>query len=367
MPMRYEILPAGNGQRAGGNRTAPRNRVMDPNLQAFLHRPLQIGDRTIQGRLLLAPMTCLGHVAFRELLAGLGGCGLLFTEMCSARSIPHETHGKSAYFRWRAEELDRLVCQIVGNDPEQMAAAARHIEKIGFFGVDLNFGCSTKALCSRNLGAALLRHPARAAAIVSAVRQAVEIPVFVKYRTGWHDDARSAVELARRFEESGADALTFHPRVAPDRRSRPPRWPYIQQVKSAVGIPVFGNGNVFTIDDCRSMIEMTGCDAVSLGRIGIARPWVFRSWCNGRRMASEDWLVTVLTLESLTRAHFDPARALRRFKRFCRYFCANFRYGHTLYSQIQNETSLPMIRTRMRKFFDTAPEITARPNMNLFH
>lgn len=340
---------------------------MDEVLSQFLNRPLKIGDRTIRGRLLLAPMTCLGHVAFRELLAGFGGYGLLFSEMCSARSIPHESPRSSAYFRWRNEELAHLVCQIVGEDPEQMAKAARRIEKVGFFGIDINFGCSTRAICSRNLGAALLKHPERAARIVSAVRQAVQIPVFVKFRTGWQDDIRPALELARRFEDSGADALTFHPRVAPDRRARPPRWSYIRQIKSAVGIPVFGNGNVFTAQDCRTMLASTGCDGIALGRIGIARPWVFASWSSGYRLGPEDSLETVLTLEALMQAHFEPPRALRRFKRFCLYFCANFRFGHSLYSRIQNESCPAAIRTRILEFFDSAPQITERPNMNLFH
>lgn len=342
--------------------------VIDPALQAFLNRPLKIGGRTIGGRLLLAPMTHLGHVAFRELLADFGGYGLLFSEMCSARSIPQETRQRSsAYFRWRKAELGQLVCQIVGDEPEQMAAAARLIESIGFFGVDINFGCSTKAICSRKLGAAVLKHPGRAAQIVTAVRQAVQIPVFVKYRTGWQDDVRPALELARRFEAAGADALTFHPRVAPDRRSRPPRWQYITQIKSAVGIPVFGNGNVFTLEDCRKMIEMTGCDGIALGRIGIARPWVFACWSNGYRVRPEVYLDTMLRLDRLTQAHFDPARALRRYKRFCMYYCANFRFGHTLYSRIQNESCLTTIRNRILDFFDSAPQFSVRPNMNLFH
>jgi len=344
--------------------------MIDPtseNLQKVLNHPLKIGARTIRRRLLLAPMTCLGHVAFRELLAGFGGYGLLFSEMCSARSIPHEIHGGSAYFRWRAEELDHLVCQIVGDDPQQMAEAARHIENTGFFGVDINFGCSTKAICSRNLGAAVLKHPERAVAIVSAVRRAVGIPVFVKYRVGWYDSARPAVEFARRFEDSGADALTFHPRVAPDRRCRPPRWDYIGKVKAAVDIPVFGNGNVFTVEDCRTVLETSGCDGISLGRIGIARPWVFKAWSDGWQIRPEDYLDVALLLASLTQAHFDPPRALRRFKRFCMYFSANFRYGHTLYSQIQNTSCLSAIRSYIQEFFAEGPEITVRPNMNLFH
>ncbi|MFO7496861.1 MAG: tRNA-dihydrouridine synthase, partial [Desulfobacterales bacterium] len=94
-----------------------------------------------------------------------------------------------------------------------------------------------------------------AAGIVAAVRKAVSFPVMVKFRTGWIDDPRIATDLARSFENEGADALTFHPRVSPDRRSRPPKWEYIGAVKQAVHIPVFGNGDVFDCKDCRDQIR----------------------------------------------------------------------------------------------------------------
>jgi tRNA-dihydrouridine synthase B len=216
---------------------------MDPNRNAhalrhpdhFLRQPLTVRGRQIPGRLFLAPLSKLGNTAFRELVAGYGGYGLLFSEMCWARSVPCGNGHDQGGFMWRSgENLQELVCQIFGNDPEAMARAAAIIEKEGFFGVDINFGCSVAAVCKKQCGAALLRVPDKAAAIVAAVREAVDIPVFVKFRTGWEDRPEAAVAMARRFEAAGADALTFHPRVAPDRRTRPPKWAYIADVKSAV-------------------------------------------------------------------------------------------------------------------------------------
>ena len=113
---------------------------MTDELATRLNRPLTIGQTKIDRRLVLAPMTFLGHVAFRELLAGFGGFGLLFSEMCSARRIPHEIRTGSPYFCWREAERRHLVMQIVGDDPSTMATAARIIEDNGLFGVDLNFG-----------------------------------------------------------------------------------------------------------------------------------------------------------------------------------------------------------------------------------
>ena len=339
---------------------------MSNTLIGYLNQPLPIGNRIICKRLVLAPMTYLGHVAFRELLASFGGYGLLFSEMCSARRIPYENRQVSAYFRWRDAELPYLVCQIFGDDPSLMAAAARIIEQEGFFGVDINFGCSVSSICGQNCGAALLKEPTRAAAIVAAVRKAVSIPLFVKFRTGWKDDPLPAVDQARRFEDAGADALTFHPRVAPDRRARPPKWEYIARVKAAVKIPVFGNGDVFSREDCRKMLRETGCDGVAVGRMGIARPWLFAAWTDGLKVGPDIYRNTAIRLSKLLLKHYEPVKALRRFKRYALYFSANFRFGHTLYTRINRAESMAAVQSVLRDFISAVPDLASSPNMNLF-
>jgi nifR3 family TIM-barrel protein len=335
-------------------------------LPAMLTRPLFIGGRCIANRLVLAPMTFLGHVAFRELVGEFGGFGLLWTEMCSSRALPGENPRVSDYFRWREKELPHLVCQLLGADPRQMAKAARRVEREGFFGVDLNFGCSASAICKQHCGAALLRDPDRAADIVTAVRRSVRIPLFVKYRTGWTDAPDAAVDLAKRFERAGADALVFHPRVAPDRRNRPPRWDYIGRVKAAVSIPVFGNGNVFTAGDCLALLEQTGCDGVSLGRIAAARPWSFAQWSTGLVPWPDIHRQAAFRLADLMEDHFEPGRALRRYKKFAMYFSANFAFGHTLFTRLRNAADMEQIRKELTVFFDGRPEILPRPNLNFF-
>jgi nifR3 family TIM-barrel protein len=337
------------------------------DLTETLSRPLTIGNRTITGRLILAPMTYLGHVAFREIIATFGGFGLLFSEMCSAKRIPTENRNTSALYRWREEELPYLVCQIVGADPAAMGRAAGLIEAEGFFGVDINFGCSVSTICKRNCGAALLKDPAQAAGIVRAVRQAVSIPVFAKFRIGWKDDPQAAVDLACRFEEAGADALTFHPRVAPDRRSRPPKWEYIRLVKEAVSIPVFGNGNVFSQQDCRRMLKMTACDGIAIGRMAIARPWIFAAWSQGLNVGPDIYLATALQLADRLCDHFDERRAVRRFKKFSLYFAANFRFGHTLHKRICNAPDMTAVRDVLSSFFENLPVLSISPNLNLFN
>ncbi len=332
----------------------------------FLRQPLTIGKRRIDNRLLLAPMSGLGHVAFRELLSAFGGYGLMFSEMCSARAVPRENRYHSRVFRWRDQEVTELVCQLFGSDPDVMARAAVRVEEEGFFGVDINLGCSAAAICKQNSGAALLKDPPLAAKIIAAVRKAVSFPVFVKFRTGWKDDPERAADFAMRFEDAGADALTFHPRVAPDRRSRPPKWEYIGRVKECVAIPVFGNGNVFDRNDCGNMIKISRCDGIAIGRIAISKPWVFSMWTAGFTPGSDIYKTTALKMVDLLEAHYEPVRALKYFKKFAVYFTANFRFGHSIYSRLCMAGDMQTVRENIRNVFNTPLETTTRPNMNMF-
>ncbi len=339
---------------------------MSDSLTSWLRSDFIVGGRTVHGRLMLAPMSRLGHVAFRELLAHYGGYGLLFTEMCSARALPSANASLSPCFRWRREELGHLVCQIFGSQPQDMALAARRVEQEGFFGVDINMGCSVSGICKHGCGAALLKDPDLAVSVVRAVRQAVSIPVFVKYRIGWQDDPDFAVELGKKFEDAGADCLTFHPRVAPDRRSRPPKWDYIAKVKQAVSIPVLGNGNVFHLDDCRTMIETTACDGVALGRIAIAKPWIFAQWTGGIKADSRHFKQAALMLVELLEQHFGPRMGFRYFKKYSQYLAANFVYGHTLWPRLWKGESLDAVRANIKASLSPCPPVSSRPSLYMF-
>lgn len=340
---------------------------MKEEIRKFINTPLAIGNRVINGRLIQAPMAGLTHVAYRELLDGYGGASLMFTEMCSARAVPHENRYVSPVFRWRDEELSQLVCQIFGSDPAAMTEAARRVAAEGFFGVDLNFGCSVAAICKKNCGAALLKTPDLAVKIVTDIRKAITIPLTVKFRTGWEDRPEPAVELARRFEAAGADALIFHPRMAPDRRSRPPKWAYIGKVKQAVSIPVFGNGEVFTEADCEKMIETTGCDGVSLGRIAVAKPWIFSQWRTGRVQEMMMLKNNMLQMMVLMQKHYEPTPAIRKFKKMALYNAALFQFGHNFFKNIFRANDFFEIATVVDAFFDQSPALSSRPNLNLFH
>ncbi len=334
-------------------------------LAAFLNRPVKIGSRVIEGRLVLAPMARLGNVAFRELLSNYGGAALMFTEMTSTRSVP-DGKGYVEGLVWRPGEQHSLACQLLGKNPGAVARAARWFEAWGFFGVDINFGCSVASICKTGCGAALLREPELAARIVAEVRGAVTIPLFVKFRTGWKDDPCGAVDMARRFEDAGADALTFHPRAAPDIRTRPPRWEYIRLIKEAVKIPVFGNGNVFEPRDCLKMIEETGCDGVSLGRGALVRPWVFAEWRGFIDTEPSVYRDAALDFARLAVQHFGEHAALRRFLQFAKYYITNFKFGHDLSARLSRAKTISEAVHEIDLFFQEPVEIFGSPNPALF-
>lgn len=336
------------------------------SLSTALTKPLLIAGKELPSRLLLAPMTYVGNIAHRHLLNEYGGYGLLFAEMCGAKTLPFENREISPFFKWRDEEKDHVVFQIFGNDPDIMAAAAKRIEQEGFWGVDINLGCSVSQIHKQNCGAALLKHPEHCIEIIKAVRKAIQIPLWVKFRTGWEDSPELPVRLAKALEDHGVNALTYHPRVAPDRRSRPPKWEYIRLVKQAVHIPVFGNGNVFTPEDCMRMLIETQCDGVALGRIGIARPWVFSEWTGKHVWTDTEKLNTALTLADYMALYYSEALAVRRYKRFLAYFTANFQFGHTLHMKLKQMTTLSEIKEALLRFYETHPRIMPLPNQSVF-
>ncbi|QJB58390.1 tRNA-dihydrouridine synthase family protein [Pseudodesulfovibrio sp. zrk46] len=336
-----------------------------------LNQPLSVGGKPVKNRLWLAPMAGLGHIAYREVLEQYGGCGLAFTEMCSAKAVPTENRKVSPVFRWRDEELPSLVCQIVGATPEEMIPAARRVEDEGFFGVDINMGCSVPGIVKRDAGAALLKEPDMALAVAEAVRKEVDIPVFVKFRTGWSPDVEPAVALAKRFESAGVDCLVFHPRVAPDKRTRPPVRDHIRAIAEAVSIPVMGNGDVITKEDCLSMLEDTGCDGVSIGRMAMARAWLFARWTGDPAYSGEldpnifrDYAIRLA--EALDH-YYDPIRALKRFKLFTVYFAANFTFGHSLQSRFLGAKSMEKVLEVAREHVKPDMTLVKRPNMNLYN
>jgi tRNA-dihydrouridine synthase len=137
-------------------------------------------------------------------------------------------------------------------------------------------------------------------------------------------------------------------------------------VKQVVNIPVFGNGDVFDREDCWRMILETNCDGVAIGRMAVARPWIFAEMTGNIQPGPEMFADAATQLAGLLEAHYDPVAAIKRFKRFAFYFSANFRFGHSLYTKILNTGQMKEVDSILKRFFEQSPDIAARPNLNYF-
>lgn len=234
---------------------------------------MRIGSLTLETPTILAPLAGVTNLPFR-MLAREAGCGLVFSEMVSADGLTHGSRNTRELLRSLPAEKP-LAVQLFGADPARMAEAAQAVEASGVDVLDINFGCAVRKVVKTGSGAALLRTPKLAEALLTAVRQAVRIPLTVKLRSGWERSGAQALEIAAIAEGCGADAVTIHPRTAVQKFSGRADWRVIAQLKSRLGIPVIGNGDVFSAEDAARMMAETGCDAVMVGRRAIGYPRIF--------------------------------------------------------------------------------------------
>ncbi len=234
----------------------------------------QIKQLLADNPIVAAPMAGISNHATR-LIAREFGCGLVFTEMISAKALCYDNPKTFQLMEMRGERQP-VVMQIFGSEPETVARGARIMEAHGAQLIDINMGCPVPKVVRNGEGAALMRTPDLARAIVEATVRAVSVPVSVKIRKGWDEAHENAVDFARQMESAGASAVTVHGRTRAQYYSGAADWGAIARVKAAVRVPVIGNGDIFRPEDGKAMLRETGCDGVMLGRGALGRPWLYR-------------------------------------------------------------------------------------------
>ncbi|MFZ6771110.1 tRNA dihydrouridine synthase DusB [Undibacterium sp. SXout7W] len=235
---------------------------------------MQIGSYLLRNNLFVAPMAGVTDRPFRQLCKELGA-GYAVSEMAASNPKLWETE-KSTRRTNHEGEMEPKAVQIAGADPQMLADCARHNVDKGAQIIDINMGCPVKKVCNAWCGSALLQHETLVGEILDAVVGAVDVPVTLKFRTGWDRAHKNALTIARMAETAGIQMLTLHGRTRADGYKGDAEYETISAVKSAVKIPVVANGDITTPEKARYVLEVTGADAIMIGRAAQGRPWIFR-------------------------------------------------------------------------------------------
>ena len=236
---------------------------------------VKIANVKIDGLLVLAPMAGVTDISFRKLCRSYGAA-YTCTEMVSAKALVYND-SKTKSLLLLAEDEHPAAAQIFGSEAEVMEEAAGLAQAYsGADVIDINMGCPVGKVASSGDGCALMRDPDKAMRIIEAVVRGAGVPVSVKFRKGWDKGNVNAVEFGKMCEEAGASAITVHGRTKTQMYSGVADWDIIRDVKEAVNIPVFANGDIFEPDDAARILRYTGCDMAVIGRGSFGNPWLFQ-------------------------------------------------------------------------------------------
>jgi tRNA-dihydrouridine synthase len=319
----------------------------------------------------LAPMAELSHRALRELISRFGGCDEYFTEMISAGALL----SRGRFEPWYIDAgpcPDRVVYQLVGADPGQLAAAAALLDRFTCAGIDINMGCSAPAITRTGAGVRWMASIDSAGDMIGRVRASTRRRLSVKLRIGFEDDFGYLVRFCRRLEAEGVERITLHPRTAAEKFKRRARWEYVGRLREFLGIPVAGNGDITGPEE---LLRRTGDSpaGVMAGRAAVRSPWIFaraRALASGtRKKAGQpqpessvpffgqiNLEETGLNFLDLLTRYQPPEFHLSRARRFFTYFCDNVTWATYLKTLLGRETRLSGIAARWSAYFGEHPE-----------
>lgn len=308
---------------------------------------MQIGPWKWSGIAGLAPMAGVTDRPFRQLCNKLGAA---YTVSEMVTSNPELRHTRKS--KWRSDhtgESEPIAVQIVGTEPAVMADAARYNRDIGAQIIDINMGCPAKKVCKKMAGSALLADPALVEQILTAVVNAVEIPVTLKIRTGLSETHNNAIEIAKIADNCGIQALAIHGRSRAQKYKGHAEYNSIRLVKQTINIPVLANGDINTPQKAKKVLEETGADGLLIGRAAHGNPWIFQQihhfLATGKELPPPD-------SDTFSRVMLGHIQALHEFYgphngvRIARKHIDWYLHG---YAGVKNSLSEEILTTNMRK------------------
>ncbi|OEC98982.1 MULTISPECIES: tRNA dihydrouridine synthase DusB [unclassified Rhizobium] len=258
-------------------------------LSSKLAAPFSIGSVSIRNRVILAPMSGVTDLPFRQ-LALRYGAGLVVTEMVASRELVQDT--AESWARLKSAGLKPHMVQLAGREAHWMAEAAKIAADNGADIIDINMGCPAKKVIGGYSGSALMRDPDHALTLIEATVSAVDVPVTLKMRLGWDENSINAPHIARRAEEAGVQLVTIHGRTRMQFYEGRADWDAIRAVRDAISIPLVANGDVEMAGDAQEILRRSGADAVMIGRGCQGRPW-HAGVLAGHREPSRDEIVEI--------------------------------------------------------------------------
>jgi nifR3 family TIM-barrel protein len=276
------------------------------------------------------------------------GAGLVCSEMVSCAGIEHRNERTLGYLRVASDEHP-LAIQLFGSEPRTMAEAARMVEAAGADLVDLNFGCPVRKVTKTGAGATLLDDPARAAAIVSAISAAVDIPVSVKLRRGLRDGSRDCLVVGPRLVEAGAASLTLHPRSARQMYTGTADHALTAELVSLVDVPVIASGDIVSRAKAQAVLATTGAAAVMVGRAAQGNPWVLEEIVDGepREPSREEVVAELVLFVRETVRELGERRASGFLKKFYGWYLGRGRFPRPFKQELVQLSSTEEVERRL--------------------
>ena len=280
------------------------------------------------------------------------------TEFTSAEGLTRNSL-KSKRMLFYHEEERPVTAQLFGAEPSRLAEATRMVEDLGFDAIDLNLGCPAKKVVKACGGSALLRETKLLEEILKTIRAATSLPFTIKIRAGWSEAEIVSVQVGKMAQDIGINAIAFHPRTRVQGFSGHSDWNLIGELKSALKIPVIGNGDIVTPEDAFRMKRETGCDGVMIGRGALSNPWIFRQIHeleNGLAPTQPDVAAKYRLIKSYFQLLFEEETpgAIGKMKQFASWFTHAIPYGAALRKSIYESQSESEVMERIEEFFHTA-------------
>ena len=280
--------------------------VLPSSLPASDHpllQPLVIGGLTIENRLMVAPMAGVTDNPFRRLCKSFGA-GHAVSEMIIADTALY-ARKKSLYRANFDNEIAPISAQIAGAEPYKLAEAARYQIDNGAQIIDINMGCPAKKVCRKLAGSALLQDEDLVARLLDTAVNAVDAPVTLKTRLGYENGRENILRIAKRAEQAGIAAIAIHGRTREDMYTGEARYELIREVKESISIPVIANGDIDSAQKAQRVYELTGCDAVMIGRAAQGQPWIFRDIEHFLRTGESLDAPSVSEIKEIVLAHLE--------------------------------------------------------------